>query len=191
MQWKSHTREVAPGAHAFLSPSSYHWLRYDDEKILTVYSNHLAAMRGTQLHAFAAQCIALRQKLPRTSQTLNMYVNDSIGFHMQPEQTLYYSPNCFGTADAIGFQKGVLRIHDLKTGVSEASFDQLLIYSALFCLDYDIRPAILQRCEARIYQNDDVRTMNFETDDIVPVIDKIITFDNLINEYKEDAYNEL
>lgn len=154
-----------------------------------MYANHLAALRGTQLHAFAAQCIALGQKLPRTHQTLNMYVNDSIGFRMQPEQMLYYSPNCYGTTDAIGFHKKFLRIHDLKTGTSEASFDQLLVYAALFCLDYDIPPVMLSGCEARIYQNDDVRIMQFETDDIVPIVDKIVTFDSLLAEFKEDEYN--
>lgn len=188
MQWKNHTKEVPDGAHAFLSPSNYHWLRYDKEKLLSVYANQLATLRGTQLHAFAAQAITLGQKLPKTHQTLNMYVNDAIGFHLQPEQKLYYSPYCFGTADAIGFSKSFLRIHDLKTGVTKASFDQLLIYAALFCLDYGIRPADLKGCEARIYQNDDIQITTFETDDIVPVIDKIVTFDQMISDFKEDEY---
>lgn len=190
MQWKSHTKDIVEGSHAFLSPSDYHWLRYNEDKVIEVYKNRLAAMRGTMIHDFAARCIKLRQKLPRTGQTLNMYVNDSIGFHMTPEQKLYYSPYCYGTADAIGFQDNILRIHDLKTGVSEASFDQLLIYAALFCLDYDIQPASLKKCEARIYQNDNVRTMLFETDDIVPVVDKIIFLSKLISELKEDVYGD-
>lgn len=189
MRWNSHTKEVVPGSHAFLSPSAYHWLRYDQDKILDVYANHLAAIRGTQLHAFAAQCILLGQKLPRRNLTLNMYVNDAIGYRMQPEQVLYYSPNCYGTADAISFRDNFLRVHDLKTGVSEASFDQLLIYSALFCLEYDIRPASFKGCEARIYQNDDVRIESFDATDIVPVMDKIVWFDNLITEFKEGEHN--
>ena len=189
MRWNSHTKEVAPGSHAFLSPSAYHWLRYDRDKLLDVYASHLAAMRGTELHAFAAQCIRMNQKLPNRELTLNMYVNDAIGFRMQPEQTLYYSPLCYGTADAISFRDNFLRVHDLKTGVTEASFDQLLIYSALFCLEYDIRPASLTGCEGRIYQNDAVRVEQFDTDDIVPVMDRIVTFDSLINEFKEGDYN--
>lgn len=189
MRWNAHTKEVAPGSHAFLSPSAYHWLRYDQDKILDVYANHLAAVRGTQLHAFAAQCITLGQKLPKRHLTLNMYVNDAIGFRMQPEQVLYYSPNCYGTADAISFRQDTLRIHDLKTGVSEASFDQLLIYSALFCLEYDIRPASLKLCEARIYQNDDIRSEIFDATDIVPVMDKIVWFDSLITEFKEGEFD--
>lgn len=189
MRWNAHTKDVTPGSHAFLSPSSYQWLRYDQDKILDVYANRLAAARGTQLHAFAAQCISLGQKLPKRNLTLNMYVNDAIGYRMQPEQVLYYSPNCFGTADAIGFRQNFLRVHDLKTGTSEASFDQLLIYAALFCLEYDIRPASLKGCEARIYQNDDIRIEQFDAPDIVPVMDKIVTFDNLIEEFKEGGFD--
>ena len=189
MRWNDHTKDVAAGSHAFLSPSSYHWLRYDQDKILDVYANHLAALRGTEIHAFAAHCIKMNQKLPEKQLTLNMYVNDAIGFRMRPEQLLYFSPLCYGTADAIGFRENFLRVHDLKTGISETSFDQLLIYAALFCLEYDIRLASLKGCEGRIYQNDDVRIAEFGTDDIVPVMDKIVTFDSLINEFKEGDYD--
>lgn len=37
----------------------------------------LATQKGTVLHAFAAQCILLGQKLPKSQKTLNMYVNDA------------------------------------------------------------------------------------------------------------------
>ena len=105
------------GQHAFLSASGYHWINYSEEKIADAYAKYRAAQRGTALHAFAAQCIKLGQRLPKSQKTLNMYVNDAIGYKMTPEQILYYSPNCFGTADAISFRKDILRIHDLKTGV--------------------------------------------------------------------------
>ena len=66
-------------SHAYLGASKYHWLNYDKDKLIQVYKNHLAKQRGTQLHAFAAQCIALNQKLPGSkTKTLNMYVNDGI-----------------------------------------------------------------------------------------------------------------
>ena len=71
----------------------------------------------------------MRVKLPKTKQTLNMHVNDAIGFKMDPEVVLYYSENCFGTADAISFKDNLLRIHDLKTGFSETNILQLKIYS--------------------------------------------------------------
>ena len=93
------------GQHAFLGASKYHWINYDESKLVESYSNYMAAQRGTELHEFAAQCIRLGQKLPKSQKTLNMYVNDAIGFRMTPEQVLFYSENCFGTADTIAFNK--------------------------------------------------------------------------------------
>ena len=100
--------------------------------------------KGTELHDFAAKCITLGQKLPKSQKTLNMYVNDAIGFKMVPEQPLFYSENCFGTTDAIAFRNRMLRIHDLKTGVIPAHMEQLEIYAALFCLEYKIKPADIE-----------------------------------------------
>jgi hypothetical protein len=134
MNFNDHSK--LKGFHAFLSASSYHWLNYTEEKLITAYTNALAKERGTELHDFAAKAIELRQKLQASKKTLNMYVNDAIGFRMIPEQVLYYSDNCFGTADAISFRKNFLRIHDLKTGATPAKMEQLMIYAALFCLEY-------------------------------------------------------
>lgn len=172
------------GMHAFLGASKYHWLNYDDEKIATAYMNHLATLKGTQLHEFAAQCIRLAQKLPRSKQTLNMYVNDAIGFKMIPEQILVYSENCFGTADTISFRNDFLRIHDLKTGVTPAHMRQLEIYAALFCLEYNIKPGEIDM-ELRIYQNDDVQIENPNAEIIAPIMDKIITGDKIIKKIRE------
>lgn len=171
------------GQHAFLGASNYHWIGYDDEKLITAYTNWQATQRGTKLHAFAAQCIELGQKLPQSRKTLNMYVNDAIGYKMTPEQILYFSNNCFGTADAISFRRDKLRIHDLKTGVTPARMEQLIIYNALFCLEYKIKPSDIES-ELRIYQSNDVIIFEPAPEDIVPVMDKIITFDKIINELK-------
>lgn len=171
------------GQHAFLGASKYHWINYDPEKLAESYSNFLAVQKGTVLHAFAAQCITLKQKLPKSSKTLNMYVNDAIGFRMIPEQVLYFSDNCFGTADAIIFRDGLLRIHDLKTGVTPAHMEQLIVYAALFCLEYNMKPSDIEM-ELRIYQNDDVIGFVPSAEDIVPVMDKIITFDKIIDDIK-------
>ena len=172
------------GQHAFLGASKYHWINYDDEKIATAYANYLATLKGTQLHEFAAQCIRLGQKLPRSEKTLNMYVNDAIGYKMIPEQILVYSENCFGTADAILFRNNFLRIHDLKTGVIPAHMEQLLIYASLFCLEYHVKPGEIEM-ELRIYQNNDVQIANPTAEDIVPIMDKIITADKIIKKIKE------
>lgn len=172
------------GQHAFLGASKYHWINYDDEKIATAYKNHLATLKGTQLHEFAAQCIRLGQKLPRSEKTLNMYVNDAIGYKMIPEQILVYSENCFGTADAILFRNNFLRIHDLKTGVIPAHMEQLIIYAALFCLEYHIKPGEIET-ELRIYQNRDIQIANPTAEDILPVMDRIIKADGIIKKIKE------
>jgi hypothetical protein len=167
------------GKHAFLGASKYHWINYDDEKLVESYSRYMAAQRGTILHNFAAQCIILGQRLPRSQKTLNMYVNDAIGFKMTPEQPLYYSENCFGTADTIAFKNNFLRIHDYKSGIIPAHFEQLEIYAALFCLEYKIKPSDIGM-ELRIYQNDEVLVEEPTSEDIVPIIDKIITFDKML-----------
>ena len=158
------------GKHAFLGASKFHWINYNEEKLIYTYQRHLATLKGSTLHDFAAQCIKLGQKLPKSKKTLNMYVNDAVGFKMTPEQPLYYSENCFGTADAISFRKGILRIHDLKTGVTPAHMSQLLIYAAIFCLEYDVKPSEIQ-IELRIYQNDEVIVFNPTAEDIVPIMD--------------------
>lgn len=167
------------GKHAFLGASKYHWINYDTDKVADSYSRFLAVQKGTELHNFAAQCIKLGQKLPRSKKTLNMYVNDAIGFKMTPEQILYYSEYCFGTADSISFRNGLLRIHDLKTGVVPAHMEQLMIYAALFCLEYKVKPSEIDM-ELRLYQSDNVLYYNPTAEDIVPIIDKIISFDKII-----------
>lgn len=168
------------GQHAFLGASNYHWLNYSNEKLTETYLNLLAKQKGTVLHEFAAQCIRLGQKLPKTAKTLNMYVNDAIGYKMKPEQVLYYSDNCFGTADTIAFRHNFLRIHDYKSGVTPANMKQLMIYAALFCLEYHIKPADIE-IELRIYQNNEILYHNPTVDEITHIMDKIVTFDKLIN----------
>ncbi len=158
MQFNRHPN--LEGLHAPFSPSQSYWLRYDDEKTMSVYLNQKAKDRGTRLHAWAKETIDLGIKQPRSEKTLYQYVNDAIGFKMSTEVVLYYSDVIFGTADAICFRKGrngryILRIHDLKTGVTKVDMKQLEIYAALFCLEYKFNPRDID-FELRIYQNDEV-----------------------------------
>ena len=189
MKWNNHSN--FEGEHAFLGASSYHWLNYSEEKLIKNYKNRMATLRGTLLHSFASQCINLRQKLPRSTKSLNSFVNDAIGYNMKSEQILYYSDNCFGTTDAISFtkQRGsdrmILRIHDLKTGETPAHMEQLMIYAALFCLEYRIIPTDID-FELRLYQSNDILYFNPTAEDIVPIMDKIKTFDRIINQIKEE-----
>ena len=183
MHWNDHSK--LNGLHAVLGASKYHWLNYDEEKLKAVYANSQATAMGTRLHAFAAEAISLGEKLKASKRTLNMYVNDAIGFGMKPEQVLFYSENCFGTADAISFKDGFLRIHDLKTGTTPAHMEQLYIYEALFCLEYNYKPTDIQS-ELRIYQNNDVFIETPQGIDISPIMTKIITFDRILKELQEE-----
>lgn len=115
------------------------------------------------------------------------YVNDAIGFHMSPEVCLYFSENCFGHADAIDYneKQGILRIHDLKTGISPVKIEQLYVYTALFFLQYKwVKPGDT-KIELRIYQTGKeifVDTPGMQ--EILPIMDKIRAFDKRINEMK-------
>ena len=173
------------GQHAFLGASKYHWINYDEDKLTQAYLSSLAVQRGTELHDFACMCIKLKQELPHIKKTLNMYVNDALKFKLTPEQPLYFSRNCFGTADAISYdeRKKFLRIHDLKTGTSPTHMEQLQIYAALFCLEYHIKPDTFQS-ELRIYQNDAIQIYIPESVDIARIMDTIIRFDDQIEKLK-------
>ena len=171
------------GQHAFLGASKYHWINYDDDKLVQSFLNSLAVQRGTELHDLACQLIRLHVSLPRTQRTLNMYVNDAIQYSLTPEQPLYFSRNCFGTADAIAFRNNFLRIHDLKTGTVQAHMEQLQIYAALFCLEYHVKPGDIGM-ELRIYQNDAIQ-LNVPNDmDIDRIMTTIIRFDDKIEKMK-------
>ena len=172
--------------HAFLSPSQPAWVNYSDERLAERYATTWqAAQRGTRLHALACELIDLGVKLPKNGQTLSLYVNDAISYMMSPETVLYYSPYCFGTADAISFRRKMLRIHDLKTGVHKASMTQLEVYEALFCLEYKINPRDI-RSELRIYQNNEIFTEVPEPDTIFELMGKIKHFSNMLTEMEAD-----
>ena len=175
------------GLHAPFSPSQPHWLRYDDEKAIDIFNNKKAAERVSKLHKWAKDTIDLGIRQPRSKNTLSSYVNDAIGFRMKTEVVLFYSPRFFGTADAISFdeKKKLLRIHDLKTGRTPVHIEQLRIYAALFCLEYKIKPGEIEM-ELRIYQSNEIEIDKPTAEDILPIMDKIIHFDKLL----ESLYGE-
>ena len=174
------------GLHAPFSPSQSSWLRYSDTKALEVYANKKAAEMGTILHSWAKTTIDLGIRQPRSKKTIYAYVNDAIGFKMSTEVVLFYSERFFGTADAISFRNNTLRIHDLKTGKTPVHMEQLMIYAALFCLEYKVKPSDID-IELRIYQNDEVLYHNPTAEEIVPIMDKIIHLNKLLEkaEYEE------
>lgn len=181
MHFNSHSHLV--GQHAFLSASKYHWINYDQERLTETWFNAQAARRGVEMHELAQRLINLGVKLPRSTKTINNYVNDAIGFRMSTEQVLVYSLNCYGTVDTIAFTKNLLRIHDLKTGANPGSIHQLEIYASLFCLEYGVKPGEIE-IELRIYQNDEIEVATPSVDIIAHIMSKIITFDQYIDNLK-------
>lgn len=180
------------GRHATFSPSQYHWLNYDDEKLVSRYESKKAVERGDILHAYAKTAIEMGKEYgirpARAKKTFNMYVNDAIGFKMVPEQPLYYSEDYFGTCDSISelstiYRTKVLRIHDLKTGETPAHMEQLEVYAALFCLEYQFDPKDLE-IELRIYQSDDIRIENPEPELIQGHMNKIVNGAKIIEAHK-------
>ena len=172
------------GKHALFSASQSQWLRYSDDKLIAKRDEMTAQERGTKLHEWAKMSIDLCIKQPRSKKTLYAYVNDAIGFKMDTEVVLYYSDRFFGTDDAISFHRGMLRIHDLKTGKVgriEKHIDQLIVYAALFCLEYKINPEDI-KTELRIYKQDEVLVHDTEPDEIREVMERIIYIDNLLND---------
>lgn len=187
------------GKHALLAPSQPTWLNYpDEEKLYQKYKSIFAQEIGTQMHELAETLIKSNIKLGKSDKKVLLthlltkgiprnvididylfgnfanYVNDAIGFKMTPEQILVYSEDCFGTADTICFRDKILRIHDLKTGRSPVHIEQLMVYAALFCLEYNHKPTDIE-IELRIYQDGNVIFHNATADDILPIMDKIVT----------------
>ena len=183
MQFNEHND--LEGLHAFLSPSGYHWVNYEDKKLIERYSNYRAALKGTELHDLASRLINNKIKTIDHKKAFNQFVNDSIGFRMSSEVPLYYSQNCFGTADAISFRDNKLMIFDLKTGKTKASYSQLDIYAALFCLEYNYDPFHID-IEERIYQNNGF-TINIPSPELIDrIMKKIIESDLIIEKIKAE-----
>lgn len=214
MNYNDHSK--LEGKHAFLSASKNSWLNKDENQILDSYARQYVKDIGTALHDIARKHIKHRIKMTKASkreimlslvedyyipviaiergidfdgvfENLVVYVNDAISYRMVPEQILYYSDLCFGTADAITdinsiLLKKELKIFDLKTGTTPVHIEQLLIYAALFCLEYNVRPGDLT-IELRIYQTqkDEVICMHPTAEDIAPIVDKIVSINKNID----------
>jgi hypothetical protein len=203
------------GRHAIFSASSWYWLNDEPEELVNRLCSQYATTIGTILHNVARNHIKYRIKLHKYDKNnvvlelltggvpaivvdtidfdsmfdnLMTYINDCIGFRMEPEVVLAYSDNFFGTADAIAFseKERFLRIHDYKSGVTKASMNQLKIYAALFCLEYGFKPGNITT-ELRLYQSNEVIINNPETDELVPIIDKIVTTDKFLTRINEEV----
>lgn len=203
------------GKHAILSASSWRWVNDDIESLTKRICSQYLPTIGTILHDIARKHIKHRIKLNKYDkknvmlelveqgvpamvidtinfdsmyENLMQYVNDAVAFKMTPEVVLRFSNNFFGTADAIKYDEETkfLRIHDYKSGTTPAHMEQLIIYVALFCLEYAIKPTSLSGCELRIYQAPEPVVYEPAPEEISQVIDRIITFDNFMNKLWEE-----
>lgn len=191
MIWKNFSKSFKDGEHAFLGASNHAWYNYDDEKLIRVFINKLAAKKGTALHDLACRLIKMKVKLPEDGSTLSLYVNDGIDFGLRPEEKLFYSKYAYGTADGINFKDKVLMISDLKTGKTKVSFMQLKIYAALFVLCYpEIPLKMIRKIELRIYQNNEIYMESPGIDEILPIVDKIKRYSKVLEELEESYYIE-
>lgn len=180
------THSALAGQHAFLSPSAYHWIRYTDQKLKARWTARQASARGTSIHDLAHNAIRLGMEFSRKENpTLSAYVADGIKYKMYVEQPLYYSDNCFGTADTISFRRRQLRIHDLKTGLARASMDQLRVYAAIFCLEYAVDPYDIT-IELRIYQSGNIEVEKPSPEEITTLMETIVWADMEVEKYKAE-----
>lgn len=182
MRFKQHYG--VEGKHAFLGASKYHWVNYDIEKMERIFENQFASILGSRKHVWAAEAIRLGLRQQKNNKTLNAYINDAIGFRMTPEVVLFFNEDFFGTADAISFSKGVLRIHDLKTGIHPGNINQLKIYFVLFCLEYKVNPYDIEMI-GRIYQSDEILEFIGDPKEIRDLMEKAKLFTKRIEEMRE------
>lgn len=200
------------GKHAPFAPSTPHWLKYDEDRLITNYISSYSMAIGTALHELAAELITLKEKLTKSDKKFvsyqlrkqgfdkkllkrylsdfypmfSAYVNDAIELGLEPEVVLYYSDLFFGTSDAINyFEKDhLLRIHDLKTGVSPAKMEQLEVYAALYCLEYKVDPLKIT-FELRIYQGEDVLVHTPDPATIRQHCDTIVRSNKILKQFME------
>jgi len=197
--WNEHSD--LKGKHAVLGASQHAWLNDDDKKLVQRYFNSYATEIGTAVHEYAGKRIYRRMglldniseknallmyllekdipwkaiEIDRLFYNVLPYVNDAIGYKMRVEQPLWYSDLSFGTADAISYSRNVLRIHDLKTGLSPASMDQLMVYAGWFFLEYRKQINFQKsKTELRIYQNQEVLCYTPTNQDISGIMEKIV-----------------
>lgn len=210
MNWNEHSK--LKGLHSFMSASKYQWINDTDEELEERYVKKYLSSIGTILHEYACDRIKFGMKLHKSSKddvafylkknyipsgiikridfnsiflNLMAYVNDAIDLRMTPEVILCYDESeSFATTDAISFNNNLLRIHDYKSGTTPAKIEQLEVYAAYFCLEYDYKPSEID-IELRIYQNGEVIYHNPTPDDISFIINRIRIGDKIISKIKE------
>lgn len=216
MIWVDHSRDFPNGSHAAFSPSNPGWVNDKEiDDVFKRYTSSKATLIGTEVHEEAAECILTKTKYSKKEAVKVLtkrlvlsgvsrsafdpeflavnfvnFVNDAIGYDMVPEKALYYSKWCAGTTDAIMFdeKKKILRIHDLKTGITPAKFLQLEVYASLFYLEYGkilgVNPGNVQT-ELRIFQGGEVNEEFPTAEILVPIMDSIMWHTDVMRKIEE------
>lgn len=213
MIWNRHYK--LEGQHAgILGASRPTWALEEDEQFRQRVLSYYASTIGTLMHGIAKKYISHKFKMHKYDKSsvvldlldsgipdciidildfdsmfinLMTYINDCVSYGMDAEILLYYSDNCFGTTDAIGYfdRSKCLRVHDLKTGKTQAKIEQLLVYAALFCLEYKVKPEELNEIELRIYQLCEVLVHKPSSDEVRYFMNRIQQRDQDLNEFLE------
>lgn len=144
-----------------------------------MYSKYKYLSDNLTVSSYAKKLISNLKLLPKeVYEAVRFYINDGVGYKMDIEQCVFYSDHIFGHADTLLYKDNLLRIHDLKTGAHIADIDQLKVYAALFCLEYELKPSNMQ-FELRLYQWDGVTIINPEPDEIREITDIIVSVENI------------
>ena len=78
----------------------------------------------------------------------------------------------------------MLRVHDLKTGLKPIEDPtQLVIYCALFCLDYKVSPEQCKRIIVAVYQNGEIKSCEVSVEQLNKVIERM----KHVNEVSEEG----
>lgn len=151
-----------------------------------IYCKYMYLSNDLAVGEYARKLIANLRNLPKeVFEAVKYYINDGVGFKMNIEQALVYSEHIFGHADTICFRNDTLHIHDLKTGANPAHMEQLKVYAALFCLEYGIKPSSI-KIELRIYQWDGISIVNPELEEMVEIIDRIVTSEKIAQQVEKE-----
>lgn len=215
MIWNRHLN--VEGKHALISPSKYYWMYDSAEDFEKRICSSYAQQVGTLLHEEAHDRIFFKYSMLKSDKrnvilnllkggipsvvidnldfdsifsNLTTYVNDAIRLRMDPEVVLYFSENCWGTADSILYdeKKRILKIHDLKTGTTPAKIEQLYAYAALFFLEYTYAKVKDTDICLRIYQNNDIIEEVPDYDRILDIMDIIRRNDKIAKKIRNDGY---
>lgn len=157
-----------------------------------MYCKYMYLNENLEVTDYAKKLIANLRTLPKeVFEAVIAYINHGVGFKMNIEQGLQYSEYCFGHADTICFRDNVLRIHDLKTGANPAHMEQLKVYAALFCLEYEIHPRNITII-LRLYQWDGIEelvinTESEEFEELIAIMDRIIATEKIAREIDKEG----